>query len=279
MTAVVVPSMNLRGESQSPTSRDFPPINFVYKHLHDSIREELAQLSSEVQAIEGILHTEDVTERLVGLRKRYQMLVQVNRYHSSVEDEVRTAHRPVNHISSLKVYVFSRLERRDAQLTDVKAAARMQIVYPAVEYKVQNVTHSYSVEHGEEVSALLVPCAQCPAIPELWRSFCRCPIRSLTRSLTHAAAMQDLLLDSLQHLIESAINADASERDGFVHELQCKVEEVHVTLQKHLRKEEDQLFPLLLQHFTFSEQADLVVRQSMWQLPCQTLLCFSCCIR
>lgn len=63
----------------------------MYKNLHDSIREELAQLSAEVQVIEGTLSTEDVTDRLVGLRKRYQMLVQVNRYHSSVEDEVRDA--------------------------------------------------------------------------------------------------------------------------------------------------------------------------------------------
>lgn len=82
------------------------------------------------------------------------------------------------------------------------------------------------------------------------------------RPHTRIIAMQDLLLDSLQQLIESAISADASERAGLVHELRCKVEEVHVTLQKHLRKEEDQLFPLLLQHFTFSEQADLVVRPS-----------------
>lgn len=29
---------------------------------------------------------------------------------------------------------------------------RLQIVYPALEYKVQNVTQPYSVEHGEEVS-------------------------------------------------------------------------------------------------------------------------------
>ena len=90
MAAVVVPSMSLIGEASpsAATPSNFPPINFVYKHLHDSIREELAQLSSDVQAIECTLQSEDVTDSLVSLRKRYQMLVQVNRYHSSVEDEV-----------------------------------------------------------------------------------------------------------------------------------------------------------------------------------------------
>lgn len=37
----------------------------------------------------------------------------------------------------------------------------------------------------------------------------------------------------------------------------CKVEEIHLSLRKHLAKEEDQLFPLLLKHFTFPEQASL----------------------
>lgn len=71
--------------------------------------------------------------------------------------------------------------------------------------------------------------------------------------------MQDLLLDNLQHLLDTAISAEAAEKEAVVRELVCKVEEVHVTLQKHLRKEEEQLFPLVLQHFTFEEQADLVV--------------------
>ena len=37
-------------------------------------------------------------------------------------------------------------------------------------------------------------------------------------------------------------------------QLVCKVEEIQQTLRKHLAKEEDQLFPLLLKHFTFAEQ-------------------------
>ena len=34
-----------------------------------------------------------------------------------------------------------------------RRGVRVQVVYPALECKVQNVTHSYSVEHGEEVRA------------------------------------------------------------------------------------------------------------------------------
>lgn len=37
-------------------------------------------------------------------------------------------------------------------------------------------------------------------------------------------------------------------------QLVCKVEEIHTTLRKHLAKEEEQLFPLLLRHFSHAEQ-------------------------
>lgn len=43
-------------------------------------------------------------------------------------------------------------------------------------------------------------------------------------------------------------------------ELARKVEEVHTTLRKHLAKEEHQLLPLLLKHFAFVEQAELVAQ-------------------
>ena len=34
----------------------------------------------------------------------------------------------------------------------------------------------------------------------------------------------------------------------------CKVEEIHTTLRQHLAKEEGQLLPLLLAHFSHGEQ-------------------------
>lgn len=72
---------------------------------------------------------------------------------------------------------------------------------------------------------------------------------------------QDVLLDTLQHQLDAAIVAPTGGRGDAIREFACKAEEVHVTLRKHLRKEEEQLFPLVLQHFTFREQADLVVRR------------------
>ena len=52
--------------------------------------------------------------------------------------------------------------------------------------------------------------------------------------------------------------------------LVCKVEEVHRTLKKHLAKEEEQLLPLLLLHFSFSEQAELVA-QFLYCIPLATV--------
>lgn len=46
----------------------------------------------------------------------------------------------------------------------------------------------------------------------------------------------------------------------------CKVEEIHRTLKQHLAKEEEQLLPLLMQHFTFPEQAELVA-QFLYCIP------------
>ena len=44
-------------------------------------------------------------------------------------------------------------------------------------------------------------------------------------------------------------------------QLVFKVEEIHTTLRKHLAKEEEQLFPLLLEHFTYAEQVGDVDQQ------------------
>jgi hypothetical protein len=49
-----------------------------------------------------------------------------------------------------------------------------------------------------------------------------------------------------------------------------QVEEIHTTLRKHLRKEEEQLLPLLLAHFTPGEQAQLVA-QFLCSIPLSTV--------
>jgi hypothetical protein len=50
----------------------------------------------------------------------------------------------------------------------------------------------------------------------------------------------------------------------------CKVEEIHTTLRKHLAKEEAQLLPLLLAHFSHAEQAELVA-QFLYCIPLATV--------
>lgn len=59
-------------------------------------------------------------------------------------------------------------------------------------------------------------------------------------------------------LLEASSNFELPGFDSIVSKLTRKVEEVHTTLRNHLAKEERQLFPLLLEHFSDVEQAELV---------------------
>jgi zinc finger-like protein len=92
----------------------YPPINLIYQHFHNSIRAELDALSELAKGLDGAAGA-PLQELLQSLRVRYQFMEQVYRYHSSVEDEV---------------------------------------VYPALDSKVKNVTLAYSVEHEDEVNFL-----------------------------------------------------------------------------------------------------------------------------
>ena len=92
----------------------------------------------------------------------------------------------------------------------------LQVVYPALDAKVKNVTSAYSVEHEDE----------------------------------------ERLFEQLSALLSIAVRQDGRQRTATLRQLECKIEEVHTTLRKHLAKEEEQLFPLLLKHFTFAEQVN-----------------------
>ena len=95
----------------------------------------------------------------------------------------------------------------------------LQVVYPALDSKVKNVTSAYSVEHEDE----------------------------------------GRLFEQLSSLLSAALQQKGKERQATLRQLECKIEEVHITLRKHLAKEEEQLFPLLLKHFTFAEQASITM--------------------
>ncbi|GBF95645.1 hypothetical protein Rsub_08627 [Raphidocelis subcapitata] len=169
-----------------------PPVLFLYNHLHDAIRAELDALSSSVLALDASGGGDaGVEAALLRLKARYRFLEQVYKYHSAVEDEV---------------------------------------VYPALDSKVKNVTSAYTVEHQDE----------------------------------------EYLFEQLGQLLSSAVSQSGAERAATVRQLVCKVEAIHTTLRKHLAKEEAQLLPLLLHHFTYPEQAELVA-QFLYCIPLDTV--------
>lgn len=180
---------------QPPPGEPPPPINYIYTHLHDSIRAELDTLAEAVTALQAAGAANGgagLGEGLRALRDRYHFLEQVYKYHSSVEDEV---------------------------------------VYPALDSKVRNVTLAYSVEHEDE----------------------------------------EHLFEQLFQLLSRALGEpEGREQLATVRLLACKVEEIHTTLRKHLRKEEEQLLPLLLAHFSHGEQAELVA-QFLCSIPLSTV--------
>lgn len=72
----------------------------------------------------------------------------------------------------------------------------------------------------------------------------------------HVAGLseQERLFEQLVQLINNTMAASGKQKRAAIRQLVCKVQEIQTTLLKHLSKEEEQLFPLLLQHFTFAEQ-------------------------
>lgn len=85
------------------------------------------------------------------------------------------------------------------------------------------------------------------------------------------APPQEHLFEQLEQLLSRALEEpEGREQLATVRLLGCKVEEIHTTLRKHLRKEEEQLLPLLLAHFSAGEQAELVA-QFLCSIPLSTV--------
>ncbi|GAX84312.1 hypothetical protein CEUSTIGMA_g11734.t1 [Chlamydomonas eustigma] len=145
----------------------------------------------EVQLdVRSLENLSEPSTKLLELRERCRFLEQVHLYHSSVEDEV---------------------------------------VYPALDSKVKNVTKAYTHEHRDE----------------------------------------ELLLEQLLQQIGATLSCQGSRTEA-IRALICKVEEIHTTLKKHLAKEEEQLLPLLVSHFTPEEQAELIA-QFLYSIPLATV--------
>lgn len=89
--ATVSDSLRAVGSSEAGDTNhqwQHEPINFLYGHLHNSIRTELENLATWSLSLEAD-NEQDLHQRLLHLKERYHFLEQVYKYHSSVEDEVR----------------------------------------------------------------------------------------------------------------------------------------------------------------------------------------------
>ena len=91
-------------------------------------------------------------------------------------------------------------------------------------------------------------------------------------------AAQERLLEQLSQDISAAMLAEGKQKRAAMRQLMCKVQEIHTTLLKHLAKEEEQLFPLLLKHFSYSEQARFLPRPAMCQLLRMQIKAHSCLV-
>ncbi|KAG6554197.1 hypothetical protein Mapa_004113 [Marchantia paleacea] len=101
--------------------------------------------------------------------------------------------------------------------------AEDEVIFPALDLRVKNVAHAYSLEHQTESE----------------------------------------LFDQMFLLLTAALKEKGSAPMELRRELICCTEAIQTTLCQHLSKEEEQVFPLLMLHFNFQEQADLV-----WQFLC-----------
>ena len=70
------------------TSSDSDPVNFVYLHVHNAIRQELLALEAGVKELLSELEDDALLGKLAALKERYTFLERIYKYHSSVEDEV-----------------------------------------------------------------------------------------------------------------------------------------------------------------------------------------------
>ncbi|CAI5481068.1 unnamed protein product [Closterium sp. Yama58-4] len=102
------------------------------------------------------------------------------------------------------------------------STAEDEVVFPALDSRVKNVAHAYTLEHKVESD----------------------------------------LFDQLSDLVSNLRRDETTERSLFS-QLICCTEALLTVLVQHLSKEEEQVFPLLVEHFDAVEQANLV-----WQFLC-----------
>ncbi|KAF5734001.1 hypothetical protein HS088_TW16G00442 [Tripterygium wilfordii] len=143
-------------------------------------------------------------------------------FHKAIRNELDALHRLAmafatgHHIDIRPLFDRYRLLR---SIYKHHSNAEDEVIFPALDIRVKNVAHTYSLEHKGESS----------------------------------------LFD---HLFE-LLNAYMQDDENFPRELASCTGALQTTISQHMAKEEEQVFPLLIEKFSPEEQASLI-----WQFLC-----------
>ncbi|MCO5564443.1 hypothetical protein L7F22_018104 [Adiantum nelumboides] len=118
---------------------------------------------------------------------------------------------------------YSSEEGGDGEESSELDDSDVEVIFPALDRRVKNIAQTYSLEHKEESN----------------------------------------LFDQMLVLLNSAIKEELNPSQKLRRDLICCTEAIQTTLCKHMSKEEEQVFPLLMELLSYEEQSALV-----WQFIC-----------
>ncbi len=155
---------------QAAATGPLAPARFLYQYLHDAIRGELAALVAGVAGLEGGGSAHGQADggstpppappaaaaaspgaALAAVRVRCRFLTRVYKYHSAVEDEVKRREEESGETRPPQCMLALCLSRAHAPISH-------QVIYPALDARISNVTPAYTVEHEDEVCVCVCVC-------------------------------------------------------------------------------------------------------------------------
>lgn len=147
-------------------------------------------------------------------------------FHKAIRAELEHLYRDALAVEKGTEKEFQALFRRYEFLQIVytqHSNAEDEVIFPALDTRVKNIAQTYSLEHKEESD----------------------------------------LFDQMLVLLNSALKEEGNASTKLRRELICCTEAIQTTLCKHMWKEEEQVFPLLMELLSYEEQSALV-----WQFIC-----------
>ncbi|KAI5056021.1 hypothetical protein GOP47_0029542 [Adiantum capillus-veneris] len=147
-------------------------------------------------------------------------------FHKAIKAELEHLYRDALAVEKGEKKEFQALFRRYEFLQIVytqHSNAEDEVIFPALDSRVKNIAQTYSLEHKEESD----------------------------------------LFDQMLVLLNSAIKEEFNPSQKLRRDLICCTEAIQTTLCKHMSKEEEQVFPLLMELLSYEEQSALV-----WQFIC-----------